>query len=94
MSNHMSIPDARDRLRELAKKHNIPELVDIADAMYRRTATRRASTRSERPRQIPFRNREEWKRLAGQACTLSGQRNKARSAVAMPLSRFRPRLPQ
>jgi hypothetical protein len=46
MSNHISIPDARDRLRALAKKHNIPELADIADAMYRRAATRRAGVRS------------------------------------------------
>jgi hypothetical protein len=48
MSNHISIPDARDRLRELAKKHNISELAEIADAMYRRAATRRAGTRSPR----------------------------------------------
>lgn len=48
MSNHISIPDARDRLRLLANKHNIPELADIADAMYRRAPTRRAGTRSSR----------------------------------------------
>lgn len=48
MSNHISIPDARDQLRKLAKKHNLPELADLAEAMYRRTATRRASVRSPR----------------------------------------------
>jgi hypothetical protein len=48
MSNHMSIPDARDELRRLAKKHNLPEIAEVADAMYRRSATRRAGTRSPR----------------------------------------------
>lgn len=48
MSNHIGIPDARDQLRELAKKHNLPELAELADAMYRRSATRRAGTRSPR----------------------------------------------
>jgi hypothetical protein len=46
MKNHISIPDARDQLRALAKKRNLPELAELADAMYRRTATRRASVRS------------------------------------------------
>jgi hypothetical protein len=46
MSNHISIPEARDELRKLAQKHNLPVLAELADAMYRRTATRRASVRS------------------------------------------------
>lgn len=48
MSNHMSIPEARDRLRQLAEIHGIEELAEIADAMYRRSPTRRAETRSPR----------------------------------------------
>jgi hypothetical protein len=46
MRNYVSIPDARARLRELADVHDIDELREIADAMYRRTATRRAQVRS------------------------------------------------
>jgi hypothetical protein len=46
MRNYISIPDARDRLHELADEHGIDELHEIADAMYRRAATRRAATRS------------------------------------------------
>lgn len=46
MRNYISIPDARDRLRELADIHEIAELREIAEAMYRRSATRRAQTRS------------------------------------------------
>ncbi|HYD12815.1 MAG TPA: hypothetical protein VEC11_08200 [Allosphingosinicella sp.] len=46
MRNYISIPDARVRLRELAEAHGIDELHEIADSMYRRTATRRAQVRS------------------------------------------------
>jgi len=35
-SNHISIPDARDLLRELADKHGISELRTLANLMYRR----------------------------------------------------------
>jgi hypothetical protein len=42
----MSIPAARARLRELADEHDIDELRDIADQMYRKTAKKRAPKRS------------------------------------------------
>ena len=48
MRNHISIPEARDRLREMADKHGLDELRDLAEQMYRRSATRRAATRSPR----------------------------------------------
>ena len=35
--NHLSIPEARDLLRELAKERDMPELASIANAMYRRS---------------------------------------------------------
>lgn len=44
--NKRSIPEIRDRLRELAKKHNIPELNDLADETYRKQPAKRAPRRS------------------------------------------------
>lgn len=44
--NSMSIPAARARLRELADEHDIDELRDIADQMYRKTVKKRAPKRS------------------------------------------------
>ena len=44
--NKMSIPQVRDRLRELAIEHNLDELNDLADQTYRRTARRRAPIKS------------------------------------------------
>lgn len=44
--NISGIPAVRDRLRELADEHGIEELNDLADQMYRRTARKRATTRS------------------------------------------------
>jgi chromosome condensin MukBEF complex kleisin-like MukF subunit len=44
--NSRGIPALRDRLRELAKEHDLDELNDIADQMYRRPHTRRAPNRS------------------------------------------------
>ena len=44
--NNMSIPAARERLRELADEHGIDELRDIADQMYRKTGKKRAPKRS------------------------------------------------
>jgi hypothetical protein len=46
MSNHISIPEAREQLRKWAEEHNLPKLADLADSMYRRSATRRAGVRS------------------------------------------------
>ena len=46
MTNHIGIPEARDLLRKWAKEHKLPKLAELADAMYRRTATRRAAVRS------------------------------------------------
>lgn len=45
-SNSRSIPEVRDRLRELADELGIDELHDLADQMYRKSAKRRASVRS------------------------------------------------
>jgi len=42
----MSIPAVRARLRELAEEHGIPELNELADQTFRRSAQRRATTRS------------------------------------------------
>jgi len=35
-NNYMSIPDVRNRLREIAKETGNEELADLADQMYRR----------------------------------------------------------
>lgn len=44
--NSRGIPALRERLRELASEHDLDELNDIADQMYRRSHTRRAPNRS------------------------------------------------
>lgn len=44
--NTLSIPEVRDRLRELADEHDIEELHDLADQMYRKSARKRAPVRS------------------------------------------------
>jgi hypothetical protein len=44
--NASGIPAIRDRLRELADEHNLEELHDLADQMYRKSHTKRAPTRS------------------------------------------------
>lgn len=44
--NQLSIPEVRDRLRELAEEHGLEELHDLADQMYRKSAKKRAPTRS------------------------------------------------
>lgn len=45
--NKRTIPEIRDRLRELAEEHGIDELNHLADELYRRPPTRRAPTRSQ-----------------------------------------------
>lgn len=42
----MGIPEVRARLRELAEEHDIDELNELADAMYRRSPVKRAPNRS------------------------------------------------
>lgn len=42
MPNRRSIPEIRERLRELAEEYNIPELQELADEMYRHSPVRRA----------------------------------------------------
>ena len=44
--NSLGIPAVRDRLRELADKHGIDELNDLADQIYRKPAKNRAPVRS------------------------------------------------
>lgn len=44
--NRLSIPEVRDRLRELADEHGIDELHDLADQMFRKSAKKRAPIRS------------------------------------------------
>lgn len=44
--NKMTIPEVRERLRELAEQHGIDELNFLADQMYREYANGRAPTRS------------------------------------------------
>lgn len=44
--NSLGIPAVRDRLREMADEYGIDELHDLADQMYRKSAKRRAPTRS------------------------------------------------
>ncbi|GAA0468908.1 hypothetical protein GCM10009096_07280 [Parasphingorhabdus litoris] len=44
--NKRSIPQIRDRLRELADELNLEELHDLADEMYRNSPVKRARARS------------------------------------------------
>ncbi len=44
--NHMSIPEVRDRLRELAEELSCEELSELADQLYRRQSGHRAPRRS------------------------------------------------
>ena len=44
--NRLSIPEVRNRLRELADEYDIDELHDLADQMYRKSAKKRAPVRS------------------------------------------------
>lgn len=44
--NKMTIPQVRDRLRELAEEHSIEELGFLADQMYREYNNGRAPTKS------------------------------------------------
>jgi chromosome condensin MukBEF complex kleisin-like MukF subunit len=46
MANRLSIPQVRDRMRELAEEYDIDELNDLADQMFRKSAKRRAPVRS------------------------------------------------
>jgi len=42
----MSVPEVRDRLRELAEELNCEELNELADQLYRKNAKKRAPRRS------------------------------------------------
>ncbi|MEO0907226.1 MAG: hypothetical protein AAFY07_06835 [Pseudomonadota bacterium] len=44
--NKRSIPEIRDRLRELAEIHGIPELNDLADETFRKQPHKRAPRKS------------------------------------------------
>lgn len=44
----MSIPEVRTRLRELAEEHEIDELKELANELYRSPAVTRAPRRSQR----------------------------------------------
>jgi len=46
MRNKRTIPQIRERLRELADEHGIEELHDLADETYRQSPLRRARNRS------------------------------------------------
>ena len=45
-SNSMSIPEVRDRLRELAEELDCDELSELADQLYRKQPEKRAPRRS------------------------------------------------
>lgn len=45
-TNKRSIPEIRVRLRELADKHGIPELHELANETYRNSPVRKASNKS------------------------------------------------
>ena len=51
VTNKRSIPEVRDRLRELAAELGVDELNDLADELYRGRPARRAPTRS--PKMTP-----------------------------------------
>lgn len=42
-SNKRTIPEIRIQLREIAKEHDIPEINDLVDEMYRKSPVRRAA---------------------------------------------------
>jgi predicted metal-dependent phosphoesterase TrpH len=44
-----TIPEIRERLRELATEHGLPELRQLAEETIRRPAVRRAPTRNKTP---------------------------------------------
>ena len=45
-NNKRSIPEIRDRLREIADEAGIEELQDLADQLYRKSPVKRAPNRS------------------------------------------------
>lgn len=45
--NHRSIPEIRVRLLELSEAHDIPELAELVDEMYRQSPIRRAPVTSK-----------------------------------------------
>ncbi|GEO40962.1 hypothetical protein SAE02_51100 [Skermanella aerolata] len=45
-ANKRSIPEIRERMREIADEHGIAELGELADEMYRNPPVRRAPTSS------------------------------------------------
>ena len=45
-TNKLSMPEIRERLRELAAQYGIDELNDLADQTFRKPAKKRAPTRS------------------------------------------------
>ena len=47
LSNKRTIPEIRDRLREIAAEKNVPEILDLVDEMYRQPPVRRAAARSQ-----------------------------------------------
>jgi len=46
VNNKRSIPEIRDRLREIADSSGIEELHDLADQLYRKSPVKRAPNRS------------------------------------------------
>lgn len=48
MSNRRTISKIRERLREIAEEHNVPEIHALVDEMYRRSPVRRAPIRNQR----------------------------------------------
>ena len=51
----MTIPEVRDRLRQIAAEAKLPELVRLAEELKRRPAIRRATPRSQHPRKAAIR---------------------------------------
>ena len=47
-ANKRTIPQIRNRLREIADQNGIPEIHDLVDEMYRRAPARRAPVTSQR----------------------------------------------
>jgi len=48
LNNKRTIPEIRDRLREIAVDFDIPEIHELVDEMYRKSPIRRAVNRSEK----------------------------------------------